>query len=72
MFGIGLLCFCYAPLLLLLKSPPTKEEKKVCSIGIDNSALDTSSPDSEKHLKTPVIIVSESADDSTTFYDIRL
>jgi hypothetical protein len=29
MFGIGILCFCYAPLLLLLKAPPTKEEKKV-------------------------------------------
>lgn len=29
MFGIGILCFCYAPLLLLLKAPPTREEKKV-------------------------------------------
>jgi DHA1 family solute carrier family 18 vesicular amine transporter 1/2 len=28
MFGIGILCFCYAPLLLLLKAPPTREEKK--------------------------------------------
>lgn len=36
MFGIGILCFCYAPLLLLLKAPPTKEEKKVSPIGIDN------------------------------------
>lgn len=29
MFGIGILCFIYAPLLLFLKAPPTKEEKKV-------------------------------------------
>lgn len=44
MFGIGVLCFCYAPLLLLLKAPPTKEEKKVgdnCS-GVVNNALDLS------------------------------
>lgn len=40
MFGIGVLCFCYAPLLLFLKSPPTKEEKKVSPEGIDNSAAD--------------------------------
>lgn len=36
MFGIGVLCFCYAPLLLLLKAPPTKEEKKVSPEGVDN------------------------------------
>lgn len=41
MFGIGVLCFCYAPLLLFLKSPPTKEEKKVSPPeGIDNSTTD--------------------------------
>lgn len=40
MFGIGVLCFCYAPLLLLLKAPPTKEEKKVSSDGIDNLAAE--------------------------------
>lgn len=27
--GIAILCFCYAPLLTLLRAPPTKEEKKV-------------------------------------------
>lgn len=27
--GIAVLCFCYAPLLILLRAPPTKEEKKV-------------------------------------------
>lgn len=43
MFGIGILCFLYAPLLLLLKAPPTKEEKKVGDddeCGVDNDALD--------------------------------
>lgn len=55
MFGIGILCFCYAPLLLSLKAPPTKEEKKVCSNGIDNAALDTST---EIRLKNPIIIIS--------------
>lgn len=29
MFGIGILCFLYAPLLFFLRAPPTKEEKKV-------------------------------------------
>lgn len=29
LFGIAILNFCYAPLLYSLKSPPTKEEKKV-------------------------------------------
>lgn len=29
LFGIALLNFVYAPLLIMLKSPPTKEEKKV-------------------------------------------
>lgn len=27
--GIAILCFIYAPLLLMLRNPPTKEEKKV-------------------------------------------
>jgi hypothetical protein len=41
MFGIGVLCFVYAPLLLLLKAPPTKEEKKVGEEGAYvNSAID--------------------------------
>lgn len=40
MRGIGALCLCYAPLLFLLKSPPTKEEKKVSPEGIDNLGAD--------------------------------
>lgn len=42
MFGIGILCFCYAPLLWLLKAPPTKEEKKVGDdeCGVDNNAFE--------------------------------
>lgn len=41
--GIAILCFMYAPLLMLLRAPPTKEEKKVG--GIDNIGMtpDTSS-----------------------------
>lgn len=35
--GIAILCFLYAPLLTLLRAPPTKEEKKVG--GIDNIGL---------------------------------
>lgn len=31
LFGIAILNFLYAPLLLSLKNPPTKEEKKVLS-----------------------------------------
>lgn len=31
--GIAILCFCYAPLLILLRAPPTKEEKKVGGVG---------------------------------------
>lgn len=30
--GIAILCFCYAPLLMFLRAPPTKEEKKVGEI----------------------------------------
>lgn len=30
LFGIAILNFLYAPLLIRLKNPPTKEEKKVC------------------------------------------
>lgn len=40
MFGMGILCFCYAPLLLLLKAPPTKEEKKVSTGGEDIMAVE--------------------------------
>lgn len=40
MFGMGILCFCYAPLLLLLKAPPTKEEKKVSPEDVDNAAAE--------------------------------
>lgn len=36
LFGIALLNFIYAPLLYMLKSPPTKEEKKV---RLDTNAL---------------------------------
>lgn len=32
LFGIAILCFLYAPLLTLLKNPPTREEKKVGSV----------------------------------------
>jgi hypothetical protein len=42
MFGIGFLCFVYAPLLLFLKAPPTKEEKKVSddAEGFNNRAFE--------------------------------
>ena len=40
MVGIGVLCFFYAPLLYLLKSPPTKEEKKVSPEGVENVAME--------------------------------
>lgn len=50
MFGIGILCFCYAPLLLLLKAPPTREEKKVSLEidGIGNMAAEVSDDKAEK------------------------
>lgn len=48
MFGVGILCFCYAPLLLLLKSPPTKEEKKVSPEGIDNTGAEVDDGNSVK------------------------
>lgn len=35
--GIAILCFLYAPLLTMLRAPPTKEEKKVG--GIDNIGM---------------------------------
>lgn len=35
--GIAVLCFMYAPLLTILRAPPTKEEKKVG--GIDNIGM---------------------------------
>lgn len=34
MVGIAILCFLYAPLLTLLRAPPTKEEKKVSIVGV--------------------------------------
>uniref|UniRef100_A0A182JLJ3 Major facilitator superfamily (MFS) profile domain-containing protein n=1 Tax=Anopheles atroparvus TaxID=41427 RepID=A0A182JLJ3_ANOAO len=37
--GIAILCFAYAPLLTFLRAPPTKEEKKVSIVGIDNAGL---------------------------------
>lgn len=37
--GIAILCFIYAPLLTFLRAPPTKEEKKVCVIGVDNPGM---------------------------------
>lgn len=37
--GIAILCFCYAPLLMFLRAPPTKEEKKV---GESNEAISLS------------------------------
>uniref|UniRef100_A0A1I8P8D4 Major facilitator superfamily (MFS) profile domain-containing protein n=1 Tax=Stomoxys calcitrans TaxID=35570 RepID=A0A1I8P8D4_STOCA len=33
LFGIAILCFLYAPLLTLLKNPPTREEKKSLIVG---------------------------------------
>lgn len=50
MFGIGILCFCYAPLLLLLKAPPTREEKKVSPEieGMGNMAADISEDKADK------------------------
>lgn len=42
--GIAVLNFIYAPLLLLLRSPPTKEEKKVGYLNdvgiIENLSID--------------------------------
>lgn len=52
MFGVGILCFCYAPLLLLLKSPPTKEEKKVSPEGIDAEV-----DDDGKSVKTQELVL---------------
>ena len=42
--GIAFLCFCYAPLLTFLRSPPTKEEKKV-GPGEINHAISLSEKD---------------------------
>jgi len=53
MFGIGLLCFVYAPLLLFLKAPPTKEEKKVGDDdGHTNTAIDLRDEHSIKNHET--------------------
>ncbi|XP_046809718.1 synaptic vesicular amine transporter isoform X1 [Lucilia cuprina] len=43
LFGIAILCFLYAPLLTLLKNPPTREEKKVGSVD-DVTAVQATSP----------------------------
>lgn len=50
MFGVGILCFCYAPLLLLLKAPPTKEEKKVSPEGVDNLGAELVDDMSDKEM----------------------
>lgn len=34
--GMAVICFAYAPLLLFLRAPPTREEEKV---GIDNGGM---------------------------------
>ncbi|XP_058822890.1 synaptic vesicular amine transporter isoform X1 [Topomyia yanbarensis] len=52
--GIAILCFLYAPLLTLLRAPPTKEEKKVS--GIDNSGLTL---DSGTTIIPPVAVLME-------------
>lgn len=41
--GIAVLCFCYAPLLMFLRAPPTKEEKKVGAeeISLSDDVLNT-------------------------------
>lgn len=57
MFGIGVLCFCYAPLLLLLKSPPTKEEKKVSPEGVDNLAVEVT--DEPTRTKQDLVVAAE-------------
>lgn len=43
LFGIAILCFLYAPLLTLLKNPPTREEKKVGSVD-DVTSVQATSP----------------------------
>lgn len=55
MFGIGFLCFCYAPLLYLLKSPPTKEEKKVSPEGVDNIAINGDEDRERKNQELEVV-----------------
>lgn len=45
LFGIAILCFLYAPLLTLLKNPPTREEKKVGTATSDDiTAVQATSP----------------------------
>ncbi|XP_034478957.1 synaptic vesicular amine transporter [Drosophila innubila] len=39
LFGIAILCFLYAPLLILLKNPPTSDEKKSLIHGRDRSQV---------------------------------
>lgn len=57
--GIAVLCFCYAPLLLFLRAPPTKEEKKVgevevCRSGVDNPAMVTAGEEDESAHKATI------------------
>ena len=45
LFGIAILCFLYAPLLTLLKNPPTREEKKVGNVAPEDvTAVQATSP----------------------------
>lgn len=41
LFGDAILCFLYAPLMYFLRSPPTKEERKVriCNYGYNFNLL---------------------------------
>lgn len=43
--GIAIICFIYAPLLLLLRNPPTKEEKKVSIDMVETPSKDGSTAD---------------------------
>ncbi|XP_011293998.2 synaptic vesicular amine transporter isoform X1 [Musca domestica] len=52
LFGIAIICFLYAPLLTLLKNPPTREEKKVGSIADAPAANEITTV----HATSPAII----------------
>ncbi len=39
LFGIALLNFAYAPLLFMLRAPPTKEEQRNLILGGDRSSV---------------------------------
>ncbi|KAM7344148.1 vesicular monoamine transporter isoform 1-T3 [Cochliomyia hominivorax] len=53
LFGIAIICFLYAPLLTLLKNPPTREEKKVGSP--DDTATTTVQPNSPAILQDGLV-----------------